>query len=130
MKNKDFLAAATLLAALAVALGAFGAHGLKQLVLPDKIEVFKTGVQYQLYHAFAIALTVLVSQFIDSPWLRRSAWFFTFGILFFSGSLYLLTYFAATHTGGQLGRCNHTYWRHFVSLRLGIFNNHYFKKII
>lgn len=100
MKNKDFLATATLLAAFGVALGAFGAHGLKQYVLPEKLVPFMTGVQYQFYHAIALALTVIISQFIDSPWLRRSAWFFAFGILFFSGSLYLLTYLAATNTEG------------------------------
>jgi uncharacterized membrane protein YgdD (TMEM256/DUF423 family) len=101
MNNNKFLIAATILAALAVALGAFGAHGLKQIVTPEKVEVFKTGVQYQFYHAIAIALAVIVSQFIDSPWLKRSANCFSLGILFFSGSLYLLTFFAATNTEGS-----------------------------
>jgi uncharacterized membrane protein YgdD (TMEM256/DUF423 family) len=100
MKNKDFLTTATILAALAVALGAFGAHGLKQLVTPDKIEVFKTGVQYQFYHAIAIALTVIISQYMDDKWLRHSAWLFLMGIVFFSGSLYILTYFAAANIEG------------------------------
>lgn len=100
MKNQDLLSTATLLAALAVALGAFGAHGLKQYVLPEKLAPFMTGVQYHFYHAIALALTVIVSQFIDNQWIRRSAWLFLLGILLFSGSLYLLTYFAASHTEG------------------------------
>jgi uncharacterized membrane protein YgdD (TMEM256/DUF423 family) len=100
MKNKDLLTIATLLAALAVALGAFGAHGLKPLVSPERLEAFKTGVQYQFYHAFAIALTVTISQFLDDKWLRRSAWLFLTGILLFSGSLYILTYLSATNTEG------------------------------
>jgi uncharacterized membrane protein YgdD (TMEM256/DUF423 family) len=100
MKNKDFLTTATALAALAVALGAFGAHGLKPLVSPERLEAFKTGVQYQFYHAFAIALTVIISQHLDDKWLRRSAWLFLTGILLFSGSLYILTYFSATNTEG------------------------------
>jgi uncharacterized membrane protein YgdD (TMEM256/DUF423 family) len=100
MKNKDLLATATLLAALAVVLGAFGAHGLKQLVLPGKLETYKTGVQYHFYHALAISLTIIISQFIDSVWIRRSAWFFIVGILLFSGSLYLLTYLSASNTEG------------------------------
>jgi uncharacterized membrane protein YgdD (TMEM256/DUF423 family) len=100
MKNKDLLTIATLLAALAVALGAFGAHGLKPLVSPERLEAFKTGVQYQFYHAFAIALTVIISQFLNDKWLRRSAWLFLTGILLFSGSLYILTYLSATNTEG------------------------------
>jgi uncharacterized membrane protein YgdD (TMEM256/DUF423 family) len=100
MKNKDFLMAATILAALAVALGAFGAHGLKQLVTPEKVEIFKTGVQYQFNHALGIAIMALVSQFIESPWLRRSAICFSLGILFFSGSLYLLTLFVVLNIEG------------------------------
>jgi uncharacterized membrane protein YgdD (TMEM256/DUF423 family) len=100
MKNKDFLTTATILAALAVAFGAFGAHGLKQLVPPDKIDVFKTGVQYQFYHAIAIALTVIISQYMDDKWLRLSAWFFLTGILLFSGSLYILTYIAVVNSEG------------------------------
>jgi uncharacterized membrane protein YgdD (TMEM256/DUF423 family) len=98
MKNKDFLTTATIIAALAVALGAFGAHGLKPLVSPERLEAFKTGVQYQFYHAFAIALTVIISQYLDDKWLRRSAWLFLTGILLFSGSLYVLTYFSAINT--------------------------------
>ena len=100
MKNKNYLAAATLLAALAIALGAFGAHGLKQLISVEKLETFKTGVQYQFYHAIAIALVVLISQFLDNQWIKRSIWFFIVGIIGFSGSLYLFTYFAVINTEG------------------------------
>ena len=66
MKNKNGLIAATLLAGLAVILGAFGAHGLKTLVSPLQIETFKTGVQYHFYHALAMALAVIISQYIDN----------------------------------------------------------------
>jgi uncharacterized membrane protein YgdD (TMEM256/DUF423 family) len=100
MKNKAILITASLLAALAVALGAFGAHGLKALILPEKLEVFKTGVQYHFYHAFALALVGVVSQFIDNQWLKCSSWLFGVGILLFSGSLYLLTYFTIANTEG------------------------------
>jgi uncharacterized membrane protein YgdD (TMEM256/DUF423 family) len=91
MKNKNWLVAATLLAGLAVILGAFGAHGLKKLVSPQQVETFRTGVQYQFYHAVAIALAVLISQFIDSIHIKRSFMFFAIGILCFSGSLYSFT---------------------------------------
>ena len=91
MKNKNWLVAATLLAGLAVVLGAFGAHGLKTLVSPMQIETFKTGVQYHFYHALAIAVAVLISQFIDSQNIKRSFMLFAVGILCFSGSLYGFT---------------------------------------
>jgi uncharacterized membrane protein YgdD (TMEM256/DUF423 family) len=92
MKNKNWLVAAFILCALAVALGAFGAHGLKRLVSPLQIETFKTGVQYHFYHAFAMALAVLVSQFIDNQYISRALRLFAAGIFFFSGSLYALTF--------------------------------------
>ena len=84
------------LAALAVALGAFGAHGLKQYVSPLQIETFRTGVQYQMYHALAMVIAVLMSQYFDTVWIRRAEWFFLAGIILFSGSLYLFTFFEAT----------------------------------
>lgn len=91
MKNKNWLVAATLLAGLAVVLGAFGAHGLKTLVAPMQVDTFKTGVQYQFYHALAIALAVLISQFVDNQNIKRSFSLFAIGIFCFSGSLYGFT---------------------------------------
>ena len=91
MKNKNWLVAATLLSGLAVILGAFGAHGLKTLVSPLQVETFKTGVQYHFYHALAIALAVLISQFIDNQSIKRSFSLFAIGNICFSGSLYGFT---------------------------------------
>ena len=103
MKNKQWLITAIVLCGLAVMLGAFGAHGLKRLVSPIQIETFKTGVQYQFYHALAIALTVLISQFIDNQHLIRVMRLFFVGILCFSGSLYAFTAFEAVGTIGLSG---------------------------
>jgi uncharacterized membrane protein YgdD (TMEM256/DUF423 family) len=100
MKNKNWLIAAFLLCGLAVALGAFGAHGLKRLVSPLQIETFKTGVQYHFYHAFAIALAVIASQFVDNQWIRSAFRYFALGIFFFSGSLYALTFAEVAGTEG------------------------------
>jgi uncharacterized membrane protein YgdD (TMEM256/DUF423 family) len=100
MKNKNWLITAFLLCGLAVALGAFGAHGLKTLVAPLQIETFKTGVQYHFYHAFAIALAAIVSQFTDSVYVRRAMRLFLAGIVCFSGSLYGLTFAELAHTEG------------------------------
>jgi uncharacterized membrane protein YgdD (TMEM256/DUF423 family) len=100
MKNKNWLITAFLLCGLAVALGAFGAHGLKTLVAPLQIETFKTGVQYQFYHAFAIALAAILSQFTDSVYVRRAMRLFFAGVVCFSGSLYGLTFAELTATEG------------------------------
>lgn len=75
--------------AATIALGAFGAHGLKKIVDAAAIVTFETGVRYQMYHALAI----LVLGFVNVPdKLRKSVfWIFIIGILFFSGSIYLLS---------------------------------------
>ena len=91
---------ASLLGGLGVALGAFGAHGLKNLVEPRLLEVFNTAVQYQLLHALAL-LAVALWLRLDSAQevavrstLKRAAWAWLIGVLLFSGSLYayILTY--------------------------------------
>ena len=100
MKNKNWLVTASLLAGLAVAAGAFGAHGLKKLVEPQYVDTFKTGAQYQFYHALAIGIATLISQFIDNQWIRRVNWSFLLGIILFSGSLYILTLGKVLNTEG------------------------------
>jgi len=78
---------------LAVMLGAFAAHGLKSRLTPEMLSAFKTGVEYQFYHAFALALVglSLLAQGVDhSDYLTWAATCFGIGITFFSGSLYLL----------------------------------------
>jgi uncharacterized membrane protein YgdD (TMEM256/DUF423 family) len=75
---------------LAVALGAFGAHGLKAIISPEMLEVYKTGVQYQFYHTFALLIVGILMNFSQSKALTWSAYLFITGIILFSGSLYLL----------------------------------------
>lgn len=101
--HKRFLTWGALLAGLAVALGAFGAHGLKKLVPPETVTTFETGVRYQVYHALALLLAGLVAERLPSVWVKRAAWCFLIGILLFSGSLYLLTALKATDTVGLSG---------------------------
>lgn len=75
----------------AVVVGAFAAHGLKKVLAPEMIEVVKTGVQYQMYHA--LALLVVAFLLIHKPataGLKASGWAFILGSLMFSGSLYTL----------------------------------------
>lgn len=101
--HKRFLTWGALLAGLAVALGAFGAHGLKKLVPPETVATFETGVKYQMYHALALLLAGLIAERLASVWLKRAAWCFLIGILLFSGSLYLLTALKATDSVGLGG---------------------------
>jgi uncharacterized membrane protein YgdD (TMEM256/DUF423 family) len=75
----------------AVMLGAFGAHALKKVISPEMLEVFKTGVQYQFYHTFALLAVGILIHFGESKALKWSASLFLTGILLFSGSLYALT---------------------------------------
>jgi uncharacterized membrane protein YgdD (TMEM256/DUF423 family) len=89
---KFFLSTAGILGLLAVALGAFGAHALREKLMPQLLDAFKTGVQYHFYHVFAlIAVGMLLKWFPDSGLLNYSGYFFLAGILLFSGSLYAYT---------------------------------------
>jgi len=89
--HKNFLLLGALLGAIAVALGAFGAHGLKQIVSAETVAVFQTGVQYQMYHTLAVLLVAIIYDRLPDKWIRSAGYFFIFGILFFSGSLYIIT---------------------------------------
>jgi uncharacterized membrane protein YgdD (TMEM256/DUF423 family) len=78
---------------LAVALGAFGAHSLRDRLSADMLQVFQTGVTYQMYHALAlIVVGILLARYsVDgSAWLTGSGWLFVAGSVLFSGSLYAL----------------------------------------
>jgi uncharacterized membrane protein YgdD (TMEM256/DUF423 family) len=81
------------LAGLAVALGAFGAHGLQQLTQEEKIiQTYQTGVQYQLWHAIALLIVGLHVFSNRVSYFKWAGYSFLTGILFFSGSLYAITY--------------------------------------
>ncbi|MEI8279477.1 MAG: DUF423 domain-containing protein [Bacteroidota bacterium] len=88
---KPALTAGALLAALSVILGAFGAHALKQILTPDMLQVFETGVRYQFYHSFALLITGIIYGSFKHKFIRMAATFFILGIVLFSGSLYALT---------------------------------------
>lgn len=93
MINKTFLITAFILGALAVGLGAFGAHGLKKITTPDYVQTFETGVRYQFYHVFALALAGIMMQYTTSSMAYWAGLLFILGMVLFSGSLYMLTYF-------------------------------------
>ncbi len=89
--SNPFLFVAALSGFLAVALGAFGAHGLKARLSEDMMAVYQTAVQYHFYHTLALlAVAVLLAGGLQSAALRASGWLFAAGIVVFSGSLYAL----------------------------------------
>lgn len=87
---KKFLFAGAVLMALAVLLGAFGAHALKKSLSPNLLAVYTTGVEYQFYHALGLLLVGLIGYHYPSKWLNWSGILLISGIILFSGSLYVL----------------------------------------
>jgi uncharacterized membrane protein YgdD (TMEM256/DUF423 family) len=88
--NKNIVVTAAILGAFTIMIGAFGAHGLKELISEKSLVSFETGVRYQMYHVI-VMLILGVSTGISpktQKWVFR---FFIIGILLFSGSIYLLT---------------------------------------
>jgi len=85
-----FLIIGTVLAGLAVALGAFGAHGLKKIVDADTVAIYQTGVQYQMYHALALLAVGMLAERFQNGIINYAGFLFIAGIVFFSGSLYLI----------------------------------------
>src|SRR5262245_47788122 len=107
--DRTFLLIGAVLGFLGVAFGAFGAHALSARLSADMLARFVTGVRYQMYHTFAILIVAAAIGHIGSARLLTVAgWFFTAGIVLFSGSLYTLaltgvgTLGAITPIGGLL----------------------------
>lgn len=101
--HKGFLQTAAILGALAVALGAFGAHALKKMVPPETVTTFETGVRYQFYHVFALFMVGILFGSFPGRYLQYAGVCFLIGIILFSGSLYALTALKATNTVGLRG---------------------------
>jgi len=89
---KATLLAGSVFCLLSVVFGAFAAHALKQLITPNSVEIFQTGVRYQFYHGLAILFVGLWFKFDTISNLKTTAILFSIGILLFSGSLYLLSF--------------------------------------
>lgn len=87
---KLFLLIGSAYGLLGVVLGAFGAHALKARLTPDLLAVWKTAVEYQFYHAFALLLVGFWLRAQAHPALNVAGVCFTLGVILFSGSLYAL----------------------------------------
>jgi uncharacterized membrane protein YgdD (TMEM256/DUF423 family) len=89
---KAFIIVGAINAFLAVALGAFGAHGLKDRLDAHYLEIWKTGVTYQMFHATGMLIIgLLLGKVAASSLFTWSGWLMLAGIILFSGSLYLLS---------------------------------------
>jgi uncharacterized membrane protein YgdD (TMEM256/DUF423 family) len=97
--DRTFIFVGALLGGVGVAIGAFGAHGLRGRLSPEMLAVFETGVRYQMYHALAILATGLLMSRVEGRAVLVAGWSFTAGILIFSGSLYALALTGTTILG-------------------------------
>ncbi|KKC47395.1 MULTISPECIES: DUF423 domain-containing protein [Paenibacillus] len=95
-----YIAYGSVHALISVALGAFGAHGLKDRLTSDMLDVFETGVRYQMYHAIALILIAFAaSRLGEIRALRNGGRLINAGIFLFSGSLYVLSMSGDTWLG-------------------------------
>lgn len=93
--NKKILISGSLLGAIAIALGAFGAHGLKSIMTVESLQTFETGVRYQMYHALFL-LCIGGSAYLSSKIKTIIFYLVVVGVFFFSGSIFLLSTNALT----------------------------------
>lgn len=89
--RKPFIRIGSLMAMIAVILGAFGSHGLEDVLEPEQLDIYHIGIRYQFYHSLAILAVGLLFYFGKKSLLNYAGWLFFGGILLFSGSLYLLS---------------------------------------
>lgn len=88
--SKLWLSLASLYGFLAVMLGAFGAHALKERLSPDLLAIWRTAVEYHFYHALALLAVGLLARQLQAGLLTVAGACFALGVLVFSGSLYAL----------------------------------------
>jgi uncharacterized membrane protein YgdD (TMEM256/DUF423 family) len=99
--SRTFVILAAIFGATGVAFGAFGAHGLAAhfAANPNLESSFQTAVQYHLIHALALLGAAWAAEHYPGRWTRYAGWMFAFGILFFSGALYILSVFNVRFMG-------------------------------
>lgn len=88
---KNYLIITAFLGAITIVLGAFGAHALKDILNEDGLKSFETAVRYQMYHVIVLLFTITYSKFTHQT-KKGIALLFLLGILFFSGSIYAITF--------------------------------------
>lgn len=101
--HRTYIKLGALIGALSVIMGAFGAHKLKELLAPEVLSSYQTGVTYQFYHAFGLLAVGILYKRYQNNWMEWAGRLFILGIILFSGSLYLLTALQATRQVGLEG---------------------------
>jgi uncharacterized membrane protein YgdD (TMEM256/DUF423 family) len=96
---RRFWTMGAVLAMLAVAAGAFGAHALRARLEPRLLEVFETAARYQMYHALGLLAAAWAAERATSRAAAAAGWLFAAGILLFSGSLYAMALTGARWLG-------------------------------
>ena len=100
MSAKLIIIIAGIFGALAVGLGAFGAHGLEApLTANGRLDTYETAVKYQFYHTLALLLTGILLMNINHDYFIWASWSFIIGMVIFSGSLYILSLTNVTWLG-------------------------------
>lgn len=94
MTRRNLAAAGAFLSGVGVALGAFGAHALRNRVAANLLDTFETGVRYQMYHGLALLALAALYDNLTPTAAQRVGWLFVSGTMIFSGSLYLLVLMA------------------------------------
>lgn len=89
--TKKYLITVGFLGATSVILGAFGSHLLRSHLSAGSMQIFETGLQYQMYHTLALLAMVFMNRYVSRSFLNFIFYFFTIGIVLFSGSLYILS---------------------------------------
>jgi uncharacterized membrane protein YgdD (TMEM256/DUF423 family) len=90
--TKLFLFMGSISSFMAVALGAFGAHGLRGKISPEMLATYQTGVLYHFYHSLGLFVVAFAASYLpDSNLVRWSGWMMALGIVLFSGSIYALS---------------------------------------
>tara|TARA_B100001540_G_C15423703_1_gene468914 strand:+ start:149 stop:511 length:363 start_codon:yes stop_codon:yes gene_type:complete len=97
MNNLLIIKIGVIFSMLSVIIGAFGAHALENII-ENKIDIFKTGIIYHMFHALAIILTGIISKTFELP-MYNVAYLFIAGIILFSGSLYLIAIYKYSFLG-------------------------------
>src|SRR5690606_641091 len=88
--NKTIIGVASVFGLLSIIFGAFGAHALKEVLAPEQLVSFESGVRYQMYHALFL-LFVGTTSLLTHKQKKTVFWLTLIGVLFFSGSIYLLS---------------------------------------
>ena len=121
---KLFLIIASISGFLAVAIGAFGAHGLKQKISVDLMAAYQTGVQYHFYHTLALlAVGILLQQFPQSMAFKVSGWMLLLGMVVFSGSLYVLAITGSRWIGAMTPIGGVAFLLAWVALAVGVYQS-------